>query len=85
MDRSTNAVLLNDRGEASGLKVIWKLDEFYAAYVIEDIARDGTGRERKPWRTSRAKLRKIWRSSITSSGSAHEPQTFKVTKPGLGR
>lgn len=76
-------VLLNDRGEASGLKVIWKLDEFYTAYVIEDIARDGN-------RTREKALADIARETQENLAefdyfvrvrANDEPQTFKVTKP----
>ena len=74
---------MNDRGEASGLKVIWKLDEFYTAYVIEDIARDGN-------RTREKALADIARETQENLAefdyfvrvrANDEPQTFKVTKP----
>lgn len=40
-------VVLDASGKISGLKVIWKLDELYSAYVVEDLAREPDDAARK--------------------------------------
>lgn len=65
------AVLFNDGGEVSGLRVQWTFDEFYTLYAIEDFDADGDAQPDDD---------KLWQLAVVNLESLAEYDYFTYLK-----